>query len=93
METERKGKAPMPSVQSEESVGDEYLEIKARILKNALVIKSKSLATRMVKMILLPRSWEDRKNHPLEENIGSFYRGLIKVSTLLRTILRIPNSK
>lgn len=43
----------MPFVVPEETPKDEYLQILARVLKNALTTKSKSLAKKIVKLILL----------------------------------------
>lgn len=53
-EAKRKGKAPMNSMEPEETPqNEEYLEILASVLKTTSTIKSKSLAEKMVKMILL----------------------------------------
>lgn len=86
-EAKKKGKALMTLVEPEETPqNEEYLQITANVLKSASAIRSKSLAKRMVKMILLPQNWEDRKNHLLEENIRSFSPSLITVSILLEVI-------
>lgn len=48
---------------------EEYLQILASVLKIASTIKSKSLAKKILKMILIPQDWEDRKACPLKETI------------------------
>lgn len=60
-EAERKGKALMTSTEPE--TPQEHLQISARVLKYVSAIKSKSLAEKMLKMILLSQDWQDRKNH------------------------------
>lgn len=63
------------------------------VRKTTSILKSKGLAEMMVKMILLPQDWEDRKSYPLEEIIKSFYPTFIKVSILLRILSEFSNSK
>lgn len=54
IETKMKGKALMTPIEPEEAPREEqYLQISARVLKDASAIRSKSLAKRRLKMILL----------------------------------------
>lgn len=82
-DAERRGKAPMTLGEPEEAPQEnEYLEISAKVLKDASVIMSKSLVERMLKTILLPKDRQEKRNCLLEENIKSFFLGLIKVRHL-----------
>lgn len=62
----------------EEVPQEEYLEVYAKVLKDASAIKSKSLVEKIMKMILLPQDRQERRNRSLEENYRSFL-GLIKI--------------
>lgn len=86
----KKGKAPMTFAEPEETPQDEeYIHVTVDVRKTASTLKSKGLAKKMVKMILFSRDWEDRKPHPIEEIIKSFFLAIVKVSILPRIILRV----
>lgn len=60
--------------------GEECIRLEAKVWKTTSTLKSKGLAEKLVKMILLPQDWEDRKAHPMEEIIKSFFPALVKIS-------------